>query len=286
VAGGEAAVPDGAAAKPQPKYQVEVLPGFPPFDNVDDPHPPDNGDLEANYLGQGDHSAGGATIGQVPYFDMNYGTDLGPFKHIQLKAEGGYSWRADGQGGGYQSGMGNVLFGVKWMFFTNEEENEKENGSGGPFGDMSLGVYPQIRIAPSSASVTKALAEGGKLYTFPFLLTKKFELGDRPIGTTFNAAYELGTGGVPDDFYWSGGIGVALTPKTAGEVSFSDERIRDLIGHSLVKVELGVVREVSDTFWLFAMGGRVLNVASNLDGEAHYVFNVGFQLTTHIRHHE
>jgi hypothetical protein len=49
------------------KFKVQVVPGFPPFDNIDDPAPPDKGEWENNFLAQGARSGDFSEV-QAPYW--------------------------------------------------------------------------------------------------------------------------------------------------------------------------------------------------------------------------
>ena len=268
------------------KYKIDPIPGFPPFDNVDDPATPNypcdpitgkrdplHGDIEANFVGQGTRSAEGVNWFQVPYFDLNYGTGFWIFKHLQLKAEGGYSWKT-GETISTQQGMGNILLGVKWMFY--EGGSAKEDGA---LRNVNMGFYPQVQLVPVSESVKNGVAEGGKIYIFPFLVTKKIEIADRPIGLTFNLAYQHGTGGEPNSVYGSAASGVAIAPRTAAMVSFSQQTNFNSPHPFMRKYEFGLVHEIKDDTKAFFMVGQ------QQSGASYFIWNLGVQKIFHTRRH-
>jgi len=252
------------------QYTIDILAGFPPVLNIDDTHPPEPCDLEINTFVRGDHARGFHELGQ--HNDFNYGTGFLWFHHVQLKAEFEESRGYDQQQSGTESGLSDVLFGMKWMFFSNEE-NENVRGA---FKNMALAFYPQVTVKPG-------VGEKGQIYSFPFLVTKRFNVGKRPAGFTGNVAYEHGVHGQPDDAYWSVGAGIAITPLTTGVASISDEHFFDSGNHRLVQVQVGIRNSLRENIKVFAMVGRVPNVKGNRDGRSHWIWDTGIQFVIHKR---
>lgn len=261
-----------AAGEEGDTYEVNVLPGFPPLSNIDDTHPPDLGTFELNELAMGDVARSGPRMVKGPYLDFNYGTQFWIFKNLQLKAEGGYGWLKPDKSSPFQAGMSNFLFGVKWMFFSNEDEEAR-----GAFSNWTLGTYPQVSIAPSASAVRRDLAEGGRRYTFPLLATKTVYAGRRPVGFTVNIFGEHG-GAEPDDIGWSIGAGTAVSRRIAAMTSFSDETSLISGPNKIVQAQFGIVRSISSRFNIYGMTGRIFNVADNIDGKAHIVWCLGVQV--------
>lgn len=257
---------------PQESEKIDVLPAFPPLTNLDDTHPPKPGTFELNELALGDIARGGRVFLKGPYLDINYGTQFGKIKNLQLKIESGYGWLRNESQDPYQGGISNLLLGVKWMFFSNE-------GREAPtlFRKISLAIYPQVSLAPSVSSVRRGLAEDGVRYTFPFLATKTITVGARPIGITFNVGGEHG-GLEPDDVYWVIGGGTRIDGRTSIMASFSDETSLDSAPNKLVQVQVGTVRKITNRFKIFGMAGKILNVRSNVDGVPHFVWALGIQI--------
>lgn len=252
--------------------KIDVLPAFPPLTNLDDTHPPKAGTFELNELALGDIARGGQVFMKGPYLDINYGTNFWKFKNLQLKFETGYGWLRTASQEPYQGGISNVLLGVKWMFFSNEG---KETSA--IFRKATLGVYPQVSLAPSSSSVRRDLAEGGTRYTFPFLATKTVTVGSRPVGITLNIGGEHG-GVEPDDIYWAIGGGTRIDGRTSLMASFSDERALAPGPNRLAQIQVGTVRKITGRLKIYGMLGRILNVRSNVDGRPHIVWDAGIQI--------
>ena len=149
--------------------------------------------------------------------------------------------------------------------------------------DVNIGIYPQVRIAPSEFSVARQMADGGRVYTIPLLISKKIEVAGRPVGFTFNSAYERGTAGAPSDAYIAGAIGTAITPVTSIFLSGSDQRYFDVGHHRLVKIEVGVSHKILKTASWYAMVGKIPNVDRNLDNQSHWIADIGMQFVFNVR---
>jgi hypothetical protein len=269
-----AAIPISAHSEDDPsdgQYVVDVTPGFPPFDTVDDPHPAEFHTIEANIFAQGDRVSGGKNTIDAPYFDLNYGV----IKNVQLKWEGWYVFQQDSQASGPNqtngSGFGNNLVGVKWMFLDGDDSKLT-----GILHDVSAAVYPQMQFAPSSRAVNDGLADGGKIYILPLLVSKGFQIDGRPFAVTVNVGYNYGVGGQPDSVNEGIGVGGAISSRTSLMVSASMQQFHP-DQSQLVKYELGVIhvpKRFKD-FSIFSMVGTAK------DDSDHFIWAIGFQKVIH-----
>jgi hypothetical protein len=125
----------------------------PPF-VTDDPEPPPPGGWEINvpFILE---RASGSTDMDAPLFDLNYG-----LPNVQLKLEFPVEIVHE-DGAGTATGPGDVLLGVKWRFFNNDQSQ------------LQLGTYPQL-LAPTGDRV-RGLGQGQPAYVLPLLVQKSWD---------------------------------------------------------------------------------------------------------------
>jgi hypothetical protein len=125
----------------------------PPF-VTDDPEPPPPGGWEINvpFILE---RASGSTDMDAPLFDLNYG-----LPNVQLKLEFPVEIVHE-DGAGMATGPGDVLLGVKWRFFNNDQSQ------------LQLGTYPQL-LAPTGDRV-RGLGQGQPAYVLPLLVQKSWD---------------------------------------------------------------------------------------------------------------
>jgi hypothetical protein len=118
------------------------VPAGPPF-VTDDPEPPPPGGWEINVPFILERTPG-TTEMNAPLFDLNYG-----LPNVQLKLEFPVEIVHE-DGAGTATGPGDVLLGVKWRFFNNDQSR------------LQLGTYPQL-LAPTGDRV-RGLGQGQPAY--------------------------------------------------------------------------------------------------------------------------
>jgi hypothetical protein len=132
---------------------ISLVEAGPPF-VTDDPEPPPPGGWEINVPFILERTSG-ATDMDAPLFDLNYG-----LPDVQLKLEFPISIvREDGNRA--VAGAGDVLLGMKWRFYNNEESH------------FQLGVYPQLLLPTGDHS--RGLGEGQPAFVLPFLAQKGWD---------------------------------------------------------------------------------------------------------------
>lgn len=124
----------------------------PPF-VTDDPEPPPPGGWEINVPFILERTPGKTEM-DAPLFDLNYG-----LPNIQLKLEIPVTivHRDDD---GSTAGPSDLLLGVKWRFFNNEQAQ------------VQLGVYPQLLLP--SGDESRGLGEGRTAFVLPFVAQKNW----------------------------------------------------------------------------------------------------------------
>ena len=123
----------------------------PPF-VTDDPDPPPLGGWEINVPFILERTPGKTEM-DAPLFDFNYG-----LPDIQLKFE--FPIKIVHEDGN-DTGAGDLLLGVKWRFFNNEEAH------------LQLGVYPQLLVPTGNHA--RGLGEGRPAFLFPLVAQKNWE---------------------------------------------------------------------------------------------------------------
>ena len=131
--------------------------GGPPM-ITDDPGTPGDDHWEINIAALSNH-VDDATIYQLPLVDINYGVG----DRIQLKFE--MPWLVqDAANGGFHSGAGDGLAGVKWRFYDAGEN------------DWQISTYPQLEFTvPGSSAPGNGWVDRGTNYLLPFEFVRGFE---------------------------------------------------------------------------------------------------------------
>jgi len=125
----------------------------PPF-VTDDPEPVAPGGWEINVPFILERTAGKTEM-DAPLFDVNYG-----LPDVQLKLEFPIEIAHD-DGNGTVTGAGDLLLGVKWRFFNNEQSQ------------LQLGIYPQLLLPTGDQA--RGLGEGRPAFLFPLLAQKSWD---------------------------------------------------------------------------------------------------------------
>jgi hypothetical protein len=132
---------------------INLAQGGPPF-VTDDPEPPAPGGWEINVPFVLERTPGKTEM-DAPLFDLNYG-----LPGVQLKLEFPIKTVHE-DGDGTATGAGDLLLGVKWRFFNNEQSR------------LQLGVYPQLLLPTGDR--TRGLGQGGPAFLLPFLAQKSWD---------------------------------------------------------------------------------------------------------------
>jgi outer membrane putative beta-barrel porin/alpha-amylase len=131
---------------------MHLAQGGPPF-VTDDPEPAPPGGWEINVPFILERTPG-TTDMDAPLFDLNYG-----LPNTQLKLEIPVSIvHEDNEG--TAAGPGDLLLGVKWRFFNNEQSQ------------LQLGTYPQVLLPAGDKS--RGLGEGRTAFVLPLLAQKSW----------------------------------------------------------------------------------------------------------------
>jgi hypothetical protein len=125
----------------------------PPF-VTDDPEPPPPGGWEINVPFTLERTPGKTEM-DAPLFDFNYG-----LPDVQLKLEFPIKIVHEDSAGS-AAGAGDLLLGVKWRFFNNEQSH------------IQLGTYPQLLLPTGDR--TRGLGEGQPAFVLPFLAQKSWD---------------------------------------------------------------------------------------------------------------
>ncbi len=125
----------------------------PPF-VTDDPEPPPPGGWEINVPFILERTPG-STAMDAPLFDFNYG-----LPDIQLKLEFPIKIVHE-DSGGTAAGLGDMLLGVKWRFFSNEKSQ------------FQIGMYPQLLVPTGDESHN--LGEGRVAFVLPLVAQKSWD---------------------------------------------------------------------------------------------------------------
>ena len=125
----------------------------PPF-VTDDPEPVAPGGWEINVPFILERTAGKTEM-DAPLFDVNYG-----LPDVQLKLEFPIEIAHD-DGNGTVTGAGDLLLGVKWRFFNNEQSQ------------LQLGIYPQLLLPTGDQAL--GLGEGRPAFLLPLLAQKSWD---------------------------------------------------------------------------------------------------------------
>ena len=221
----------------------------PPF-VTDDPEPPPSGGWEINVPFILEHTPGETEM-DAPLFDLNYG-----LPSIQLKLEIPVAIVHQG-GDGTAAGAGDLLLGVKWRFFDNEQSQ------------VQLGVYPQLLVPTGNES--RGLGEGRTAFVLPIVAQKSWEkwtfYGN--IGYWWRGAHET------RDYFYAGAV---LEHEINQELELGVELFgnspKERGGRSDVAFNIGGTWKLSRHLNLLFSGGR------DMVGDTHAMVYIGLQLLT------
>jgi Putative MetA-pathway of phenol degradation len=132
---------------------IGLVEAGPPF-VTDDPEPPPPGGWEINVPFILERTPGKTEM-DAPLFDLNYG-----LPDVQLKLEFPIEI-VNEDGGGTAAGAGDLLIGIKWRFFNNEQSQ------------FHLGIYPQLLLPTGDHA--SGLGEGRPAFLLPLLAQKNWE---------------------------------------------------------------------------------------------------------------
>ncbi len=122
---------------------------------TDDPDTPKLHEWEINIAAIGARQGSEWNL-NTPLIDLNFGL----FENVQLKYE--QPWLVGTGKGKPLGGVGDSLFGVKWRFIGNSEE------------DWKVSTYPQFSMNDSLRSTRRGLVPGGWQMILPLEVQKKF----------------------------------------------------------------------------------------------------------------
>jgi Putative MetA-pathway of phenol degradation len=228
---------------------TDFSPAGPPF-VTDDPEPPPSGAWEINVPFILEHTPGETEM-DAPLFDLNYG-----LPSIQLKLEIPVAIVHQG-GDGTAAGAGDLLLGVKWRFFNNEQSQ------------VQLGVYPQLLVPTGNES--RGLGEGRTAFVLPIVAQKSWEkwtlYGN--IGYWWRGAHET------RDYFYAGAV---LEHEINQELELGVELFgnspKERGGRSDVAFNIGGTWKLSRHLNLLFSGGR------DIVGDTHAMVYIGLQLLT------
>lgn len=243
-----------------------------PLDNIDDPKPLDCGEKEFNYFGETDRARRGDITSDF-HFDLNWGRCFQRhfLRNVQLKFEGGYAFKHSENQAGYKDGLSDYAFGVKIPLYDGKDS------SNGLLQKSVIGIYPTIRTEPFGNSARRGIAEPGRVYVLPLLISKQMTIKNVATALTANVGIERGAQGAPNEWFWAVGGGFAVTPINQFVMSYSQETLRALGPSKIAKVEVGFTKALSTHYRLIAMIGKQLNFSTNIDGKPHLLANFGIQ---------
>lgn len=143
--------------------------GGPPLE-TDDPGTPGPGRVELNISAEGERAADGSRY-DAPRFDVNVGVG----SRMQFKLE--VPWRvATAAAEPAQSGLGNVVLGVKWRFAES--------------GTLAVSTYPQLTLGGSESARAKGVADAGTALLMPIEVA--WDPG--PVSLNADLGYQRGQG--------------------------------------------------------------------------------------------
>jgi hypothetical protein len=228
---------------------MHLAQGGPPF-VTDDPEPPPPRGWEINVPFILERTPG-TTEMNAPLFDLNYG-----LPNVQLKLEFPVEIVHE-DGAGTATGPGDVLLGVKWRFFNNDQLQ------------LQLGTYPQL-LAPTGDRV-RGLGQGQPAYLVPFLAQKNWEKW-----TLYgNVGYWWQTGAETRDYVYAGAVlEREVTERLTLGVELFGNSPKERGGRSDVAFNFGGACKLSKHFNLLFSGGR------DIVGDTTAMAYIGLQLLT------
>jgi len=221
----------------------------PPF-VTDDPEPPPPGGWEINVPFILERTPGTTNM-DAPLFDFNYG-----LPDIQLKLEFPIKIVHE-DGDDTAAGAGDLLLGVKWRFFNNEQAQ------------FQLGVYPQLLLPTGDRA--RGLGDGGSAFVFPLLAQKNWEKW-----TLYgNVGFWWQTGAETRDYVYAGAVlEREITERLTLGVELFGNSPKERGGHSELAFNVGGVWKLGTHLNLLFSGGR------DIVGDTTAMGYIGLQLLT------
>jgi hypothetical protein len=228
---------------------INLAQAGPPF-VTDDPEPPPPGDWEINVPVIVERTQGTTDL-DAPLVDLNYG-----LPNVQLKLEFPLKILEDGKTG-TSVGPGDLLLGVKWRFFNNEETH------------LQVGTYPQLLLPTGDHA--RGLGQGQPAYLLPLLAQKSWDKW------TFygNVGYWWQTGSETRNYFYAGAV---LEREINDRLTLGMELFgnspREQGGRSEIGFNVGGMLKLCDHFNLLFAGGR------NIAGDTMAIGYIGLQILT------
>jgi Putative MetA-pathway of phenol degradation len=221
----------------------------PPF-VTDDPEPPPPGGWEINVPFILERTPG-ATDMDAPLFDLNYG-----LPDVQLKLEFPIKVLQENKSG-TSVGPGDVLVGVKWRFF--DDENAQ----------LQFGAYPQLLVPTGERS--RGLGEGRTAFVLPLLAQKSWGKW-----TAYgNVGFWWRNAPQSHDYFYAGAV-------IEREINERLELGMELFGNS--PKERGIRSElafdIGGTWKLSTHLNLLFTAGRDIVGETHAMVYLGLQLLT------
>ncbi len=219
----------------------------PPF-VTDDPDPPPLGGWEINVPFILERTPGKTEM-DAPLFDFNYG-----LPDIQLKFE--FPIKIVHEDGN-DTGAGDLLLGVKWRFFNNEEAH------------LQLGVYPQLLVPTGNHA--RGLGEGRPAFLFPLVAQKNWEKW-----TLYgNIGYWWQTAAETRNYVYAGAvIEREINPRLMLGAELFGNSPKERGGRSELAFNLGGTWKLSEHLNLLFTGGR------DIVGDTTAMGYIGLQVLT------
>lgn len=228
---------------------IHLAQAGPPF-VTDDPEPPPPGGWEINVPFILERTPG-TTDMDAPLFDLNYG-----LPNVQLKLEVPIKVvREDGSD--TAAGAGDLLLGVKWRFFNNEQAQ------------FQVGVYPQLLLPTGDHA--RDLRDGRPAFVLPLLAQKNWDKW-----TLYgNVGFWWQTGAETRNYFYAGAVLEREINErlTLGAELFGNSP-KERGARSDVAFNLGGTWKLNKHFNLLFAGGR------DIVGDTTAMAYIGLQLLT------
>jgi hypothetical protein len=230
-------------------FAINSAQAGPPF-VTDDPEPPPPGGWEINIPFIFERTPGSTEI-DTPLFDLNYG-----LPDIQLKLEFPIEV-AHEDSNGTTAGLGDMLLGVKWRFYNNENSQ------------LQIGTYPQLLVPTGDES--RGLGEGRVALVLPLVAQKSWDKW-----TLFgNVGFWWRTAADTRNYVYAGAVlEREINERLTLGVELFGNSPKEHGGHSDVAFNLGGTWKLNPHLNLLFTGGR------DIVGDTHLMAYIGLQFLT------
>ncbi len=221
----------------------------PPF-VTDDPEPPPPGGWEINIPFILDRTPS-VTEMDAPLFDFNYG-----LPNVQLKLELPIRIVHE-DNDGTAAGAGDLLLGVKWRFFNNEQSQ------------LQFGIYPQLLLPTGDRA--RSLGDDRAAFVLPLLAQKNWEKW-----TLYsNVGFWWQTGAKTRNYFYAGAVlEREINERLTLGVELFGNSPKERGGRSELAFNLGGVWKLSKHVNLLFAGGR------DIVGDTTAMAYIGLQVLT------